>query len=243
MSDYLWDRTGEADAEVERLEDLLGRLRNTRGAPELPLEVETHARKRAGLFSSVVFSHPARFAAAAALLLALFAGAFVLMRTSKTSGDGASARNETQSPKQMPAHEQQSAPKESHESEASNAPVLVSSPPKESATPEKMQGEQSQRDMLAVEKSSPKSQRREASPRFAVAGVQQQRRDFKTALSHGEGFDGGASNIESDAERRVRAKEQLVYALRLTGEALREVRGRTKGVAATNAFDGQSPVR
>lgn len=34
--DYLWDGTGEADPDVERLEGLLGRYRTTRPAPELP---------------------------------------------------------------------------------------------------------------------------------------------------------------------------------------------------------------
>lgn len=239
MSDYLWDRTGEPDAEVERLEDLLGHLRNTRGAPELPLQVETHAATRAGLFNSFVFSRPAQFAAAAALLLTLLAGAFVMLRSSKAVGNSASVNNETQGPtERTPAHEQASAPQGVREREEQHAPVLISSPPKESVSPER-----TPREALASEKISPKPQRREPSPRFAVASVQQQRREIKTTLAHGEGFDGGASSVESDVERRVRAKAQLVYALRLTGEALREVRGRTKGVAATNAFDGRTPLK
>jgi hypothetical protein len=34
--DYLWDRSGEPDPEVERLERLLGELRSSRAAPDLP---------------------------------------------------------------------------------------------------------------------------------------------------------------------------------------------------------------
>ena len=243
MSDYLWDGTGEADAEVERLEELLGRLRDTRVAPELPLGLEARAPTRAGLFSPAGFSRPARFAVAAGLLLALLAGAFVMLRSSKTGVGRASVNNETQGPKQQPpAHQQASAPQGAHEREEPNAHELVASPQKESASPEETPHENAPRDALASEKLSPKQQRREPPPRLAVANADQ-RREIKPAFASRESYDGGASDVESDAERRVRAKEQLVYALRLTGEALREVRGRTKGVAATNAFDGRSPVR
>jgi len=243
MSDYLWDGTGEADAEVERLEELLGRLRDTRGALELPLELETHATTRASLFSSVVFSSPARFAVAAGLLLTLLAGAFVMLRSSKTGVGSASVNNETQGTRQQPpTHQQASAPQGVREREESHATELVASPPKESASPEQTPRENAPRETFVAEKISPKQQRRESSPRLAIASAEQ-RRDIKPAFVRGESFDGGTSNLESDVERRVRAKEQLVYALRLTGEALREVRGRTKGVTATNAFDGQSPVR
>jgi hypothetical protein len=115
----------------------------------------------------------------------------------------------------------------------------VASPSKESATTEKLQRETAPRDVLVVEKTSPKSRRRELLPREAVAS-EAPRRVFRPALARGEGFDGGAH----DVERRVRAKEQLVYALRLTSEALKEVRGRASGVEVhANAFDGRSPLR
>jgi len=41
--DYLWDRSGTPDPDVERLEALLGRLRSTPGVPELPHEVRLKA--------------------------------------------------------------------------------------------------------------------------------------------------------------------------------------------------------
>jgi hypothetical protein len=232
MSDYLWDKSGEPDAEVERLEELLGRLRDTRGAPALPLEVETHASMRAGLFGNVWRSQPARLAAAAALLLAVFAGAFVALRTFKTDGGRASVDNRTQ----VAQPPQPGAPEEVRVAEESHAPGLVSPQPNESATPEKSQREPAPRNMLAVEKVFPKSRRHE---REAVAS-ESPRRVFRPALARGEGFDGGAP----DVERRVRAKEQLVYALRLTSEALKEVRGRASGVEVhANAFDGRSPLK
>src|SRR5882724_2448592 len=44
MSDeYLWDRSGEPDPEIERLEDVLSRLRAPQPPPELRLELNVHA--------------------------------------------------------------------------------------------------------------------------------------------------------------------------------------------------------
>ena len=47
MSDYLWDKTGEREEEVERLEGLLGNLRYKPRPLELPAEVETSASRSA----------------------------------------------------------------------------------------------------------------------------------------------------------------------------------------------------
>lgn len=65
--DYLWDKSGESDPEIERLENTLGRLRYRRPAEPLPLPATSRWAFR---FS---FPHPA-LAAAAALLLLLLAG-------------------------------------------------------------------------------------------------------------------------------------------------------------------------
>lgn len=70
MSDYLWDKTGETDAEVERLEELLGGFAHE----PRPLELPAGAPQRAS------WTRPAWLAVAAALLLALLAGAFVALR-------------------------------------------------------------------------------------------------------------------------------------------------------------------
>ncbi|HEV2864678.1 MAG TPA: hypothetical protein VGX48_27005 [Pyrinomonadaceae bacterium] len=70
MSDYLWDKTGETDAEVERLEELLGAFAHEPRPLELPAEGPRRASR----------TRPAWLAVAAALLLALLAGAFVALR-------------------------------------------------------------------------------------------------------------------------------------------------------------------
>ncbi|MCA1591201.1 MAG: hypothetical protein LC754_00785, partial [Acidobacteria bacterium] len=71
MSDYLWDKSGETDAEVERLEELLGGLRYRPQEFELPPEIEAgepEQRVRRFVFRT-------SFAVvAAALLLMLFVG-------------------------------------------------------------------------------------------------------------------------------------------------------------------------
>jgi hypothetical protein len=241
MSDYLWDKSGEADGDVERLEELLGRLRHAGAAPELPfeagtqassLELKSHASTRAGLFSHAFFSRPARLAAAAALLLAVLAGAFALMRMVKKAEGRASVVNEIQVARPH-------APEEVKPREEVSAPQVVSSTPKESATPEPLQREPLRRVELVTSKPPVKSQRREPAPRETVAS-QPKPRDVKTAMAQGGVFEGRGTEVDS----RVRAKEQLVYALRLTSEALKQVRGRASGVEVRpNAFDGRSPLR
>lgn len=65
--DYLWDRTGEADAETERLEKLLGDFRYRRPAARLPLPERTTTNRPTRTFLPTV-------AIAASLLFLLLAG-------------------------------------------------------------------------------------------------------------------------------------------------------------------------
>jgi hypothetical protein len=88
MSDYLWDKTGEPDEDVERLEELLGRFRHRGRAPELPTEAagrdaertvalrQTHAPRPT---RAPMLLRPAWLAVAAALLVAFAAGALLLL--------------------------------------------------------------------------------------------------------------------------------------------------------------------
>ena len=248
MSDYLWDKSGEPDADVERLEEMLGVLRHARRAPELRFEVGANASTtRAGLFGRAGLMRPARLAAAAALLLAVLAGALVLLRSSSNDSERAASNAARVAPQQAGAREQTGAREEAH------APEVAASPSNESVTPEQTQRTSVPRDALADAKTSARSQRREPSPRETFAGEPPRRvfravangrddaRDVMTTATRGEAFNSVAS---TDVERRVRAKERLVYALRLTSEALKEVRGRASGVGAgANAFDGRSPQR
>jgi hypothetical protein len=77
MSDYLWDKTGEPEEDVERLEELLGRFRHHTRALELPAESDAPARVGP---RAPRLLRAAGFAIAAALILAFTAGALFLLR-------------------------------------------------------------------------------------------------------------------------------------------------------------------
>src|ERR1051325_4675460 len=246
MSDYLWDKSGEPDSEVKRLEALLGRLRHSGRAPELPFEagprasafeVERHAPAR--LFNASRLPRAALLAAAAALLLAVLAGTFALMRTSLKEGPRASVNNQAVERPLPNAAEEAGRREERRASEEQRAPEVAASPSNESATPENLQRGPARRDEVVAGKSPSKPQRREPAPREAAA-FEPARREIKPAVARVGVYEGG----EPDLQARVRAKEQLVYALRLTSEAFKEVRGRAAGVEVRpNAFDGQRPQR
>ena len=77
--DYLWDKTGEADPEIERLEQALSSLRFKRPAEPLPLPATAPRR-----FFRLNFPRPA-LAAAAALLFLLLAGGLWLGLTRRSA--------------------------------------------------------------------------------------------------------------------------------------------------------------
>lgn len=72
---YLWDRTGEADAEVQRLEELLGTLRYQPQPLQIPAAIRIGERRN---------YVPLAIAAALALLV-LAAGIWIRMRTAQST--------------------------------------------------------------------------------------------------------------------------------------------------------------
>ena len=78
MSDYLWDKTGEPDAEAERLEELLGQLRFQPTPFDLPAGLPAKDFRSARTRRSVL-SWP-RLALAASLTLAVLAGAWLMFK-------------------------------------------------------------------------------------------------------------------------------------------------------------------
>jgi hypothetical protein len=205
MSDYLWDRTGEADPEVERLEHLLGTLGHRPGAIELlPLPVPRPVRRHARLF------RPAALAAAA-LALAVLAGTLVLMRdmrdagrhheqaTTALGGRPSFGPDEQQSPAQ--AGEQGT----THELSRPAGPGRVIEPA-----------------AAGHEAASAAASKLRASVRRP--GARERRR--RPAATEARGAKGRAGRSEVS---RAEAKEQLLYALRLTSMKLEEVRRMTSG--------------
>jgi len=72
--DYLWDGSGEPDPEIQKLENVLGRLRHNRPAPAFPAIVRAQVRPR--FWRLPVF----RFALAAAAIVLVAAVTLLLQR-------------------------------------------------------------------------------------------------------------------------------------------------------------------
>jgi hypothetical protein len=82
MSDYLWDKTGEAEEDVERLEELLGQLRFQPRTFEVPATLPVVARRAPRTLYNFSWS---RLAVAASLLLMLLAGAWLIKTRQRLS--------------------------------------------------------------------------------------------------------------------------------------------------------------
>jgi hypothetical protein len=230
MSDYLWDKTGEPDAEVERLEALLGAFGHAPRALELPASSATPAPRPSRLFglrgrlrTSSLFA-PVGLAAAAALLLAFLIGAATLLRARVATEEKASAVGDMRQT-------------------GGGAEKDVASPPPE-RTPRAPEPGSREREMKAGgmndEKDAVTSPARGPLKRKVVQVAAVPRRQRSEPVAH---VGGGASEVVAVEamsagggtsafveSTRLLTKEQLVYALRLTGAKLRDVRERAQGL-------------
>jgi hypothetical protein len=92
--EYLWDKSGEPDPEMEQLEQILGTLRYQPKPLDLSGEVQARSRNR----------YLPLMAIAATLLIALIAGALWLRVRSKTSPQLHNAVIESPKPQQFSPH-------------------------------------------------------------------------------------------------------------------------------------------
>lgn len=231
MSDYLWDKTGEPDEEVERLEALLGTLAHR----PRPLALPAHAAPAPGR-ASRLFA-PWALAAAAALLVATLAGAAAFLRSRETPASKAAAV----------ANDQRPSPDEVRSEKPPEETVRDASP----AAPESAHGARGSREGGASKGESAAlklKDERVAAEHFArgsrtVKGARPasaQRRQKVTAPQTRVGVmnEGGGGTLEAMSAvagapslfegARLMTKEQLVFALRLTGAKLRDVRQKTR---------------
>ncbi len=95
MSDYLWDKTGEPEEDVKRLEELLGRLSFQPRTLEVPTTLPVLPRQAARSTSN--FSRR-RLAVAASLALTLLAGAWLVFTKQKTTNAPTQATAEKATP-------------------------------------------------------------------------------------------------------------------------------------------------
>ncbi|HWS89878.1 MAG TPA: hypothetical protein VN282_23120 [Pyrinomonadaceae bacterium] len=212
MSDYLWDKKGEPDAEVARLEALLGAFGHEPRTLALPAEATPEPRASgllpfvSRLRASRLFA-PAALAAAAALVVASVVVAFAFLRAQRTA-----ARSAAEVTLSFPP----GAKGKKAVDEATPAGVR--------AVEEKAEGEK----VKVVAGSLPRPERRRKDVQVAAAPGRRQRQlpTVETAKGAGltleqMGTSYGASTLVQNT--RLLAKEQLVYALRFTGAKLKDV--------------------
>jgi hypothetical protein len=223
MSDYLWDKTGEPDEEVERLEELLGSFGHKPRALELPAEA---APPTSPAFSPRLF-RPALLAAAALLLMALAGAALVLLRQ---GGADAVQQSAHANPPAAPVRENPPAPPEE---------------PKPSAGPSERDGRAGGDSASSKEPKTPDFQ--------AAAGVRRRRSSTGPRANREARQVAAAQRPQVAARQeppaptrveRQAAKEQLVYALRLASAKLGEVRKMTRGEESPrHSFNERDRIR
>ncbi|HEX7955533.1 MAG TPA: hypothetical protein VF508_01235, partial [Pyrinomonadaceae bacterium] len=213
MGDYLWDGTGERDAEVERLEGLLRDFAHRPRPLELPAGAAPETLKGGGRR----FFAPAWLAAAAALLLACVLVAAVYLRARVTTeGNGVASRP---TPQAQTDEREQTVRAEELKQTTPTPNVSASHLPKPGSTP----GAAKVKSAGAVEVAG--APRRQKGLQSASARVS------TTHAPPAEARAGGAFTLEAMRAgqgtnslvetTRLLTKEQLVYALRLTGAKLR----------------------
>lgn len=85
---YLWDRTGQADAEVQRLEELLGTLRYQPKPLQIPASITIGRRRSLGWLAI----------AAAVAVMIIAAGIWLRVRTSKLTPPTEASRDQRVAP-------------------------------------------------------------------------------------------------------------------------------------------------
>lgn len=245
MSDYLWDRKGEPDADVARLETLLGTFKHAPRALDLPAEPAVPEPRPAGLLhfaprlrASRLFA-PAALAAAAALLVASVLVASAFLRARVPAQD--ERANAPESPRPKDDALKDAAPKDDAPKEEAPKDVrpqrhevvrgMLEPPPPLGGVKDKTKVES-----VAVGNLSNGARRRkDVQTSVATTKRRQKLPDAVTGeAGAGEGLTleamrSGFSGSALVENARLLTKEQLVYALRLTGTKLRDVRERAQG--------------
>lgn len=218
MSEYLWDKTGEAEEDVERLEELLSEFRHRPRALELPPEAGARAAVR--VHASRVY-RPAGFAFAAVLLFVVLAGALFVLRRGAGVGEGRREQDEIAS-QDSPSTTRQDSPRPSPPPRAA-APR----PAKRAVSGKPERGQGGVGEVVLKQ--------REGMTRAAFSSEEHER----VAAGATPRVVAEAAPLE---ERRRLAKDDLMYVLRLTGLKLKEVQRRTQNVDGwKSAFDEQKP--
>lgn len=207
MSDYLWDKTGEADEETRRLEELLGGFKFQPRPLELP---DSPARRFNAARTRSLLSWP-RLAVAASLAAALLLGAWLLIAERRTTTNNAPQLagqkdqpgvigEEKQSPAVAPKGGGEDAPK------GVNKPATTDAPLKNAAARQRPRLP----DMVKDTRRAPRGTRPQVAGR---AGRPERVAPRRVAERREE-----IARQYTDEERA--AAEKVMYALRVTSEKL-----------------------
>jgi hypothetical protein len=220
MSDYLWDKTGEPDEEVERLEELLGSFGHRPRSLELPPE----AAPRVTLFKQPRRFRPALLAAAALILMVL-AGALVVLRQG-----GADVKQQASNPSVKEAPPQR---------------VVAAPPAGNTSSPEPRQrDEEMTLGNAQSKKSVPPDFQASATGRRQARGAGATRQARQAAAPEPRVVNARHESPAPTLVEKQAAKEQLVYALRLASAKLNEVRKMTRGEESPrHSFNERDRIR
>lgn len=263
MSDYLWDKTGEPDEDVRRLEGLLGEFRHRPRALELPASAEGFAR--VGRRAPRAF-RPAWLAlAAAVLLLFVLAGALFVARRGAglAGGEGQTAARATPAAPRQHGPPGVSLPPATESANRETTPTANDVAKHEERGGEDARGGQagSAGPTFKDERAGRQVIPRETERRPSAGEVALKQRGGASSLEHGreaaaEGatprvVNASAARAEAQPEkhlplevRRQQAKDDLMYALRLAGIKLKDVQRKTqKADDWKSSFDEQKRLR
>ena len=224
MNDYLWDKKGEPDAEVARLETLLGAFAHEPRRLELPAEAAPPEPRPTwrSLFASRLFA-PAALAAAALLVASVLAASAFLRARVATPDRHAAAPEASRPTREDARKDERPAPRGDERA--------MLEPPRDGVKPPgKVES--------AAVRTLPKVAREGKVPQLTAVSGRRQKGSAAGPAAAGSGAGGGftleamrapggASSFVENA--RLLTKEQLVYALRLTGAKLRDVRQKAQG--------------
>ncbi|MGB8508860.1 MAG: hypothetical protein WCD76_10665 [Pyrinomonadaceae bacterium] len=233
MSDYLWDKTGDADAEVERLEEMLGALRYRPQEFELPPEIEADKpeQRPRSFYQRASYARRVSYgAAAAALLLMLFLGLWPgVLRQQHSAGETERAASQPQPATQPPnvPLQQASSPGGDEQGEAMPSRVVTTGQVITTAGP-RPDG-LARRDGITA--GSPRRNiRDEGRQTFAkrLAPVAPHERDGIARIKTRDAAGANLTAVAYTAAEQREAKSQLMYALRLTSAKLGEVQQKSR---------------
>lgn len=240
MSDYLWDKSGEPDPTIERLEELLGARRYEREPLRLPPRATVAAPRRSYAFGSYTRGVAAASIAAGLLLATI----------------GVVWLNELRDPVAITENDLVNASDSSITTQGGEVPYASGTDvshtrpgrgvddPIEDITgegsrhrPRAMSGAAKGKSKVSVNRATNRAIR-ESSARVEVA-----RATTRSSRGHGAWLNGGVDNAHAphrdrQNDERQNAKEQLMFALRLASTKLSVARAGTQTPSASETDAG-----